>query len=41
LRASTDAGNTASVRVLDRLGFTPVRRAVAGGLDTLFYERVG
>ena len=41
VRASTDAANTASVRVLDRLGFAEVRRAHAGGLDTLFYERVG
>lgn len=41
VRASTDAANIASVRVLDRLGFAPVRRAVAGGLDTVFYERVG
>jgi ribosomal-protein-alanine N-acetyltransferase len=41
MRASTDAANIASVRVLDRLGFAPVRRAVAGGLDTLFYEWVG
>ena len=41
VRASTDAANTASVRVLDRLGFAQVRRALVGGLDTLFYERVG
>ena len=41
MRASTDAANIASVRVLDRLGFTAVRRAVADGLDTVFYERVG
>jgi [ribosomal protein S5]-alanine N-acetyltransferase len=37
--ASTDAGNTASIRVLDKLGFTEVRRAIAGGLDTIFFER--
>ena len=41
VRASTDAANTASVRVLNRLGFAPVRRAQVGGLDTLFYEWVG
>jgi ribosomal-protein-alanine N-acetyltransferase len=38
VRASTDAGNTASVRVLDRLGFSFERRAVVAGLDTMFYE---
>jgi RimJ/RimL family protein N-acetyltransferase len=39
IRASTDAGNTASIRVLDKLGFTEVRRTMAGGLDTIFFER--
>ena len=39
LRASTDAGNVASIRVLDKLGFAEVRRATAGGLDTIFFER--
>ena len=39
LRASTDAGNIASIRVLEKLGFTEVRRAIAGGLDTIFFER--
>jgi ribosomal-protein-alanine N-acetyltransferase len=38
-RASTDAGNAASVRVLDKLGFRQVRRAVVDGLDTIFFER--
>ena len=38
VRASTDAGNVASIRVLERLGFTFVRRGVAAGLDTAFYE---
>jgi len=39
VRASTDWGNTASMRVLDKLRFLFVRRAVVGGLDTVFYER--
>ena len=39
IRASTDAGNRASVRVLEKLGFTEVRRATVGGLDTIFFER--
>ena len=38
VRASTDAANTASVRVLEKLGFVCVRRATPGGLDTMFYE---
>lgn len=38
VRASTDAANAASVRVLEKLGFTCVRRDTAGGLDTGFYE---
>jgi ribosomal-protein-alanine N-acetyltransferase len=38
IRASTDAGNTASVRVLEKLGFALERRVLAGGLDTLFYQ---
>jgi ribosomal-protein-alanine N-acetyltransferase len=38
VRASTDAGNAASTRVLDRLGFHFERRATIGGLDTVFYE---
>jgi RimJ/RimL family protein N-acetyltransferase len=39
VRASTDAANTASVRVLEKLGFTPLRRGMAGGLNTVFFER--
>jgi RimJ/RimL family protein N-acetyltransferase len=39
LRASTDAGNAASVRVLEKLGFALERRATVGGLDTLFFSR--
>jgi RimJ/RimL family protein N-acetyltransferase len=38
VRASTDAGNAASIRVLEKLGFGFVRREVVGGLDTVFYE---
>jgi ribosomal-protein-alanine N-acetyltransferase len=41
VRASTDAANAASVRVLQKLGFAFVRRATAGGLDTLFFEKPG
>jgi RimJ/RimL family protein N-acetyltransferase len=39
VRASTDAGNAASTRVLDRLGFSFDRSATVGGIDTVFYER--
>lgn len=38
VRASTDAANAASIRVLDNLGFHFVRRSTVGGLDTAFYE---
>jgi [ribosomal protein S5]-alanine N-acetyltransferase len=38
IRASTDAANGASVRVLEKLGFGFVRRDAVGGLDTVFYE---
>jgi ribosomal-protein-alanine N-acetyltransferase len=38
VRASTDVGNAASIRVLERLGFVFERRATVGGLDTVFYE---
>jgi ribosomal-protein-alanine N-acetyltransferase len=37
IRGSTDAANTASVRVLEKLGFRYERRASSGGLDTVFY----
>jgi ribosomal-protein-alanine N-acetyltransferase len=37
VRASTDAGNVASARVLEKLGFTLERREPVAGLDTLFY----
>lgn len=38
VRASTDAANGASIRVLEKLGFARLRRTIAGGLDTVFYE---
>jgi RimJ/RimL family protein N-acetyltransferase len=38
VRASTDAPNAASARVLEKLGFRLERRAVADGLDTLFFR---
>ena len=38
VRASTDVANSASVRVLEKLGFRFVRRSTVGGLPTLFYE---
>jgi RimJ/RimL family protein N-acetyltransferase len=39
IRASTDVGNVASARVLEKLGFRLTKRAVVAKLDTLFYER--
>jgi RimJ/RimL family protein N-acetyltransferase len=39
VRASTDAANTASIRVLEKLGFAATRRATVAGLDTIFFER--
>lgn len=38
IRASTDGENVASARVLEKLGFRSLKRAVVGGLDTSFYE---
>jgi ribosomal-protein-alanine N-acetyltransferase len=38
IAASTDAANTASVRVMEKLGMTFDRRAEIGGLDTIFYS---
>lgn len=38
VRGSTDAPNQASVRLMARLGMTFERRAVVGGLDTVFYR---
>jgi RimJ/RimL family protein N-acetyltransferase len=39
VRASIDAANVASARVLDKLGFTLTRRDTVDGLDLVFYER--
>ena len=39
IRASTDTGNTASVRVLEKLGFAQTRRETVNGLDTVFFEK--
>jgi [ribosomal protein S5]-alanine N-acetyltransferase len=38
IRASTDAENVASVRVLEKLEFRFLSRVVVGGLDTRFYK---
>jgi RimJ/RimL family protein N-acetyltransferase len=38
VRASTDAANTASVRVLEKMGFHLTRHSTVGGLDTVFFE---
>jgi RimJ/RimL family protein N-acetyltransferase len=40
VRASIDAPNAASARVLEKLGFTRLRRATVGGLDLVFFERL-
>jgi ribosomal-protein-alanine N-acetyltransferase len=37
IRASTDAANTPSVRLLEKLGFAFVHRASTAGIDTVFY----
>ena len=37
IEASTDIGNTASLRVLEKLGMAVDRRDVVDGLDTVFY----
>lgn len=38
IRGSTDAANTASIRVLEKLGFRFERRATIVGVDTVFYR---
>ena len=38
MRASTDAANLASIRVLEKCGFRFMRRDNLGGLDTVFYD---
>ena len=40
VRASIDAPNVASARVLEKLGFEKLRRATMGGMDLVFFERV-
>src|SRR5262249_22129043 len=35
---STDAANARSVLVMERAGMTLIKRAIVGGLDTIFYE---
>ena len=37
--ASSDVDNAASHRVLEKLGFSQMRRDTVGGIDTIFYER--
>jgi ribosomal-protein-alanine N-acetyltransferase len=39
IRASSDAENAASHRVLEKLRFSETRRAMVGRNDTIFYER--
>jgi ribosomal-protein-alanine N-acetyltransferase len=41
IRASTDVGNSASIRVLEKLGFRHVKTAPVDGLDTAFYVLEG
>ena len=41
VEASTDRANTASVRVLEKLGMLPQRHEVVDGLDTVFFELTG
>ena len=38
IAASTDAGNRASRRALEKLGMTLAERRMVDGLDTLFYR---
>jgi len=38
VRASTDAANVASIRVLEKLEFSFLRRSTSAGLDTVCYE---
>jgi len=38
IAASADAANSASIRVLEKLGFQLTRRLEVGGLDTVFFE---
>ena len=38
IRGSTDAPNERSIRLMERLGMTYEKRAIVGGLDTIFYR---
>jgi RimJ/RimL family protein N-acetyltransferase len=38
VEGATDVPNTASVRVMERIGMSFVRRGLLNGLDTLFYR---
>ena len=38
IHASTDCENTASVRLMERLGMDLCRQGFSGGLETLFYQ---
>lgn len=38
VQASTDAPNLASVRVMEKLGMTFLKRQISGGLDTIYYS---
>lgn len=38
IQASTDAPNRASIRVMEKLGMTLLRREVSGGVDPIYYE---
>lgn len=38
VRGSADAGNTASLRLMEKLGMSQERRATVQGLDTVFYS---
>lgn len=37
IQACTDAPNLASVRVMEKLGMTFLKRQISGGLDTIYY----
>jgi [ribosomal protein S5]-alanine N-acetyltransferase len=38
IKASTDAPNVASIRVMEKLGMRFVKRETTNGLDTIYYE---
>ena len=39
IEASTDVGNTALLRVFEKLGFRRTRQATVNGLETAFFRR--